>query len=96
MTAPLVFFYGHTSLQENPELYKKLLVRNAVRVFRAIFLLEEGGDGVGGGGGYSLYRKNLGDIPLVWCIYVLLVNVWASSSPPYGVGCHVAKEYCAW
>lgn len=27
LTAPLVFFYGHTSLQENPELFKRLVVR---------------------------------------------------------------------
>eukprot|EP00904_Undaria_pinnatifida_P010268 jgi/Undpi1/6371/HiC_scaffold_20.g08852.m1 len=27
LTAPLVFYYGHTSLQENPELYKKLVGR---------------------------------------------------------------------
>lgn len=26
LTAPLVFYYGHTSLQENPELFKKLVV----------------------------------------------------------------------
>ncbi|CAN0459148.1 unnamed protein product, partial [Laminaria digitata] len=25
LTAPLVFYYGHTSLQENPDLYKKLV-----------------------------------------------------------------------
>lgn len=26
LTAPLVFFYGHTGLNENPELFKKLVV----------------------------------------------------------------------
>ncbi|CAM9682875.1 unnamed protein product [Ectocarpus sp. 6 AP-2014] len=29
LTAPLVLFYGHTSLQENPELFKKLVGRMA-------------------------------------------------------------------
>lgn len=29
LTAPLAFFYGHTSLQENPELYKRLVERMA-------------------------------------------------------------------
>ncbi|CAN0151340.1 unnamed protein product, partial [Discosporangium mesarthrocarpum] len=29
LTAPLVFFYGHTSLTENPELYKHLVERMA-------------------------------------------------------------------
>ena len=35
LTAPLVFYYGHTSLQENPELYKKLVVR--VYAYSAVY-----------------------------------------------------------
>lgn len=31
LTAPLVFYYGHTNLQENPELYKVLMVRSCAR-----------------------------------------------------------------
>lgn len=35
LTAPLVFYYGHTSLQENPELFKKLVVSVVLSYLKA-------------------------------------------------------------